>query len=378
MKLYHLADTHLGYTAYRKITAEGINQRELDIYHAFKQCIDHALKEKPDLILHAGDLFDSVRPTNRSITFAMQQLLRLQQANIPLIIISGNHETPRLKETGHIFQIFDHLTNLTLIYNNTYEKHHYTINNQTLTIHAIPQCPTKDAFNHQLSQIKPDKNSDYNIFLAHGAVADIKEFRMNEFNELMIPLTKITPQFDYIALGHYHRYTQLTPNTYYAGSPERLSFIEAPDPKGYIKITLKKNITTTFQPLDTRPMHDPPPIDCANQTIETITSSIKHHLKSIKLPDTILRITLDNIPLPLYRTLDIPELRKLAKETLHFEIKPNTIQTTTPTLPQHHHLTSLIQEFTHYLNSQKITNKKTLHTLGLSYLNKIEKTTDHP
>ena len=182
MKLLHLADTHLGYTTYRKITEEGINQRELDIYHAFTQCIDYALKEKPDLILHAGDLFDSVRPTNRAISIAMEQLLRLQQANIPLVIISGNHETPRLKETGHIFSIFDHLNNVTLIYKNHYEKHHYQLQNKTVAIHAIPQCPTKEAFEEQLTQIIIEKDADFNLFLAHGAVAEIKEFRMNEFN----------------------------------------------------------------------------------------------------------------------------------------------------------------------------------------------------
>jgi len=376
MKLYHLADTHLGYTAYRKITEDGINQRELDIYQAFKQCIDHALKDKPDLILHAGDLFDSVRPTNRAITFAMEQLLRLQTANIPIIIISGNHETPRLKETGHIFSIFNHLKNITLIYQNHYEKHILTKNKQTIAIHAIPQCPTKEAFNHELKKIKTDTQTTYNIFLAHGAVADIKEFRMNEFNELMIPLTTITPQFDYIALGHYHKYTQLTPNAYYAGSPERLSFTEAHDPKGYLEITLKNNITTRFKTITTRPMHDLPPIDCTNQTIDTINKSIKNHLNTLQINNSILRITLNNIPIQLYRSLDIPHLRQLGKNALHFEIKPDTQQTTTATTKHHYQITSLLQEFTNYLNTQNIPNKKTLHTLGLTYLNKIEKNTD--
>ena len=34
------------------------------------------LKTKPDLIIHAGDLFDSVRPNNRAITFAIKQIIK--------------------------------------------------------------------------------------------------------------------------------------------------------------------------------------------------------------------------------------------------------------------------------------------------------------
>ena len=70
MKILHVSDTHLGYSAYRKATLDGINQREIDTYDAFKQFIDYAVKTKPDLIIHAGDLFDSVRPNNRAITVA--------------------------------------------------------------------------------------------------------------------------------------------------------------------------------------------------------------------------------------------------------------------------------------------------------------------
>ena len=121
MKILHMADTHLGYSAYRKLTKDGMNQREIDIYNSFKQCIDYAVKSKPDLILHAGDLFDSVRPTNRAITVALEQIIRLSKGKIPFVVISGNHETPKLKETGNIFKIFEHLYHIYPIYNNKYE-----------------------------------------------------------------------------------------------------------------------------------------------------------------------------------------------------------------------------------------------------------------
>jgi len=69
MKILHVADTHLGFSAYRTVTEEGINQREMDVYNAFKQFVDYAIKSKPDLIIHAGDLFDSVRPNNSCLLY---------------------------------------------------------------------------------------------------------------------------------------------------------------------------------------------------------------------------------------------------------------------------------------------------------------------
>ncbi len=372
MKLLHLADTHLGYASYRKLSDDGINQRELDIYNAFTQCIDYVLQHKPDLILHAGDLFDSVRPTNRAITVAMEQLIRLEKAHIPCIIISGNHETPRLKETGHIFSIFNHLPNITLVYKNHYECHHYTFQDTTLAIHALPQCNSKEEYEHELSEIQPDKQVDYNILLAHGAVTDIKEFRMNEFNELMIPIQQLTSQYDYIALGHYHKYVPLTQNTYYAGSPERLSFSEAPDIKGFIEITTKKNLTTQFIPTTTRPMYDLPPINCTNCSLESIQTTIKKQLQTINTQEAIVRLNLHHIPTPIYRALDFPTIRNQARHSLHFEIKTSLIQTPNLNLPQKQQLQSLAHEFHNYLNQQNIENKKIIEKLGLEYLTKCE------
>jgi DNA repair protein SbcD/Mre11 len=199
MKILHVADTHLGYSAYRRVTEDGINQREMDTYDAFKQFIDCALKSKPDLVIHAGDLFDSVRPTNRAITFAIHQILRLSKQEIPFVIIAGNHEHPKLKETGHIFSILDHIENVYPIYSASYEIIPFEIDGNKITIHAIPQTTTKQEFNDNLKKLKPETNADYNILLAHGGVKGIKEFSMNEFNELIIPTQYLKSNFDYIA-----------------------------------------------------------------------------------------------------------------------------------------------------------------------------------
>jgi len=376
MRVLHLADTHLGYSAYRKTTEEGINQREVDVYNAFTQSIDYAVKTKPDLVLHAGDLFDSVRPTNRAITVALQQILRLSKENIPFIVISGNHETPKLRETGNIFTIFEHLAHVYPIHDNQYETISLQTKNETVVIHAIPQCQSPKEFDVNFKKITLDKKADYNLLIAHGAVAGIKEFKMNEFNELFIPVKNIQQNFDYIALGHYHMYTKLQENAFYAGSIEHLSFTEASNSKGFLEIDLGQKVKHKFIPVNTRIMMDVSPLDCSTLSAEQIMKKIKETILSIEPKDKIIRIRLENVPLHVHRGIDFHQLRILSKTAVHFEIKSTSMKTDEPSLAEGFTMTSLADEFKRFLNTRQVPEKEMLLKLGLSYIHKIEEHDD--
>lgn len=372
MRLVHLADTHLGYSAYRKITDAGINQRELDVYAAFKKTVDDIIKIQPDIVLHAGDLFDSVRPTNRAITTALQQFIRLSKAKIPVVIISGNHETPKLRETGNILQILDHLDHIYPIYKGQYKTLSFKLDSQEVLIHAIPQCINKHIFDDNIKQLQPNPSADLNVFVAHGAVAEIKEFSMNEFNELMIPVNHVKDDFDYIALGHYHNYTRVYENVYYAGSTERLSFSEANNEKGYILVDFDKKSRYKFIEIPTRPMIDVPNIDCAHHTIDEIITSIKKTLTTIEPSDKIVRIQLNNISSEVYRGIDFSEIRSLCKTATHCEIKTNVLQHGENTIAKSQKIESLAIEYQKFLNTLELADKKLIFNLGLEYINRIE------
>src|SRR6476659_7293837 len=109
VKVAHLADPHLGARQYHRQTSAGINQREADVAHAFRATVDGVLATAPDAVLIAGDLFHSVRPTNAAIVFAFRQLQRLRDAlpKAPVVLIAGNHDTPRSVETGSILRLFE-------------------------------------------------------------------------------------------------------------------------------------------------------------------------------------------------------------------------------------------------------------------------------
>jgi len=373
MKILHVADTHLGYSAYRKVTEDGINQREVDVYDAFKQFVDYAVKSKPDLIIHAGDLFDSVRPNNRAITFAIKQILRLSKQGIPFVLIAGNHEHPKLKETGHIFSIFDHIEHIYPVYNAKYEVVSLTINNEKITIHAVPQSSSKDEFDNNLDKLKSDSSSDYNILVTHGCVKGIKEFSMNEFNELFIPVSYLKTDFDYIALGHYHKYTEVSKNTFYAGSTECLTFTDSGDKKGFIELELTdKKLNHSFITLKNRPMIDTEPIRCFNLSLDEVMKKIKDTVGAVEPEGKIFRIILEDIPSHIYRGIDFSEIRARSNKAAHYEIKAVIVRDSDSVFSENSRINALSQEFRTFLGNQNIEEKETLLELGMDYIGRVE------
>ena len=95
----------------------GLNQREADIYNAWDKLVQEAIRIKPDVFIHAGDFFDRVSPSNRAIVRARDGLYKLSEAGIKSVILAGNHETPRLAETGHVFNLLERIPNVTVMYN---------------------------------------------------------------------------------------------------------------------------------------------------------------------------------------------------------------------------------------------------------------------
>src|SRR5688572_9982901 len=97
MLLAHLADLQLGYRAYHRLAPGGINARERDVALAFRTALDRIIELRPDLVLVAGDVFHTVRPSNAAIADAFRQFARLRASlpEAPVVVIAGNHDSPR-------------------------------------------------------------------------------------------------------------------------------------------------------------------------------------------------------------------------------------------------------------------------------------------
>ncbi len=365
MKVFHLADTHIGYSAYNKLDENGINQRESDVFDAFARIVDLAIEDEPGLVLHSGDLFDTVRPSNRAISFVVGQLLRLSSAGIPTVIISGNHSTPRLRETGSVFKVFEHIENIHLAYTGEGQSFEFG----DVKIHALPHSGDKAMFEKELSSLAPDRNFGVNIAMLHAAISGMSVFRMNEFNELMASATQLDRGFDYIALGHYHEHCEVSPGVVYAGSIERFGFGEVNHPKGFVELDTGSG-RWKFRKMETRKMLDLGAVQCARMTAEDIESAIRRNLESENIDGAIVRQKLIDIERRTLGQLDTETMRKTARDALHFELRPSTKDSGQDIASHDASFESLEREFMDYISKAAIegADPARMEEMGLRYL----------
>ena len=98
MKLLHTADWHLG-------AKLGRHDRTKDHQTALRALLDVAASERPDLIIHAGDLFDAYRPPYPALRLGVTALQRLAQI-APTVVICGNHDS------GALFDVLDDMAGM--------------------------------------------------------------------------------------------------------------------------------------------------------------------------------------------------------------------------------------------------------------------------
>jgi len=319
MRLLHVSDTHLGHAAYHKVDERGLNLREQDVLAAFTRVVDKALELRPDLVLHSGDLFDVVRPSNRCIAQGLEQLLRLSKADIPFVAIAGNHEAPRLRETGSVFRFLEFFGGLRPVYKGKTE----VLRLGDLALHAVPQGASEADVRRQVEEAVPDPAASFNVLTAHVATSGLRIFSMGEFNEHVVPTGSLNPDFDHIALGHYHGCTQVTDNAWYAGSTERMSFSEAGQPKGFLLLDLEASgqDRVTFHPVLTRPMLDLPALDGDGLDARTLERRILEALAAVEPADKIVRLRVQRVPRHVHAGLDLGRIRKAGDAAIHCEVR---------------------------------------------------------
>jgi DNA repair protein SbcD/Mre11 len=364
MRIAHIGDTHVGFTAYRRSDPEtGMNQREVDVNEAFVRLFDSIIAKRPDVVLHAGDLFDSVRPSNRAMSVVLEQLLRLSDEKIPIVLLAGNHSTPRLKETGSVFRLFEHIKGVYPIY--TPGAHHLEFGDLLIT--AFPH-QDKDTLVEALHTWKRGKHR-YEVGMLHAGFQGLARYSTGEANELNLQQSLLNTDMDYIALGHFHEMQQVTDNARYCGSIEHLSFSEAGEKKGYLIYDLERRKLERID-LRTRPMYSLGPINAKGKDAAQLQVDLTNALGSVQLDGSIVRLVVNDIPSALYRSLDINTLRALAEKAVHLELSFNILQENNSVQSRSATFEAMDREFETYLSGVPVEgiSKEQLRQRGLEYI----------
>jgi len=90
VKILHTADIHLG-AKFSILGNKGIQQRE-QIKNTFKKITSTAISERVNIVLIAGDLFDSNSQPQGNIGLVVEQFNLLGENKIPVCLIPGNHD----------------------------------------------------------------------------------------------------------------------------------------------------------------------------------------------------------------------------------------------------------------------------------------------
>lgn len=364
MKLLHVSDTHIGFANYARLTPDGLNQREQDFFDAFQRAVDVAIERRVDVVLHSGDLFDSVRPTNRAITHVLAQCRRLADARIPLVVISGNHEAPRLRETGAVLRVLEFMPGVHAVYKGQYEK----IRIGDLAVHAVPHAADNDALRAELAKALPDESARWNVATLHAGVMGVGDFRTGEFHEQVVNQNELPSGMDYVALGHYHRAVEIAPAVWYAGSTERCTFGEVGETKSVNLVDLAHGAVTRIA-LPSRPMVDIPRLACGGMSDADIAPALYSRLALTPLEGAIARLRVEALPAHVYAALDFRRVKELTSAALHFELQPEILRRESEGV-RAESIGELAAEFEAFLGQRALTgdNREALLTAATTLL----------
>lgn len=294
MRILHFSDTHLGYQAFDVVNDQGINAREQDVYDAFERVIDRVLELRPDVLIHSGDFFHRSSPSNRALTFGLEQLRRVCDLHIPVVVIGGNHETPKTIYNSPILRAFRSLECVHPFFSDRWE----FLEGEGYAIHGVPHINDRRLLLEELDRLEPVPGK-YNILLLHTSLG--KRYLMDEYGEQIFPPefeTKLAA-FDYVALGHWHNHQQITlhPNAWYAGSTERLSDTEIGAEKGFVVLDVnsKEDYSLTFEAIPSRPWWKLELEDCHRKTLEEITHELTAFRDAHEIRDAIISLNINDI-----------------------------------------------------------------------------------
>jgi DNA repair protein SbcD/Mre11 len=328
VRLVHLADLHLGYRQYQRLTPGGVNQREADVAATFRTAIDRVIALRPDVIVVAGDIFHSVRPTNQAILHAFLQFNRLarQLPETVVVLVAGNHDTPRAAETGGILQLFAQL-GLTVV---DREATRLSFPEKELSILAVPDVPGLIR-----PPLTPDPGARFNVLVIHGEVQGMLPAGAATTDRAAVEISHEelgAARWDYVAFGHYHVYREIAPNAYYSGSIDYTSantwgelyeqrVADIPG-KGFIERDLVGGRHRFHALPPTRPLLDLPPISAAGLSALELDDRIQALVDGVDggIDDKIVRVTIRDVPRHIARELDHKTIRDYKRRALNFQL----------------------------------------------------------
>ena len=364
IKILHLSDIHMGsgFSHGRLNPKTGLNTRFEDFMGSLSLCIDRAIATPVDLVLFGGDAFPDATPPPFVHEAFASQFRRLADADIPTVLLVGNHDQHSQGNGGVSLSIYRTLAVPGFIVGDRLTTHRITTRNGDIQVITLPWLtratlltrPETEGLSLSgvnellINRLEPVLEGEIRqldtslptVLLAH-LMADRASLGAERFlavgKGFTVPLSLLNrPQFEYVALGHVHKHQNLNPSNdppiIYPGSIDRVDFSEEKEDKGYVLIEVAKGeVKWEFCPLPVRPFRS---IEVDVSEAENPQKELLKALKKHDIQEAVIRLVykIRSEQLELINTNQLDEALKTAHS---YSIRAELIsQLTRPRLPE--------------------------------------------
>ena len=261
-----IADTHLGFDLPSRPRVKR-RRRGPDFFANTRLALEPALRGEVDLVVHGGDLLYRSKVSAGLVLEAIEPLLEVADAGVPVVLVPGNHERSALPYpllAGHrCLHIFDRPRTVALVMGGT-----------RVASGGFPR--ERDQVCGQFSALVEATGAlaveaDVRLLCLHQTVegSRVKGYTFRRGDDI-VRGCDIPSGFAAVLCGHIHRSQILTHDlsgqvlcspVLYPGSVERTSLAERDEPKGYLTLDIEPDATTggrlaewRFHELPARPM----------------------------------------------------------------------------------------------------------------------------
>lgn len=265
MKLIHLSDLHIG----KRVNEISMIEDQAYILTQILRLID---EEKPDAVLICGDVYDKSVPSAEAVTLFDDFLCRLAKRKLPVLIISGNHDSPERLAFGNRLLEYSGI-HISPVYNGRIEPVTLMDAQGEVDFWLLPFI--KPA---HVKRFYPDEGIESytdacrvavekmhidparrNVLLTHqfvtgAATCESEEISIGGSDNVD---ASVFEMFDYVALGHIHGPQNIGDHRIrYCGTPLKYSFSEERHHKSVTVVNLgaKGELELQLRPL--MPKHD--------------------------------------------------------------------------------------------------------------------------
>lgn len=243
MRILHTSDWHIGRTFHGHSTLDALR----GVLEALTQQVRD---EKVDVVIVAGDVFDSGAPAAACYTLLSDTLRALADTGAQVIVTSGNHDSAArlgfqaglLRDGIHVLTDPAAIGTPITVTDADGPVHFYGIPflEPALLRHLWPAARSQaDVLGHAMDLVRADlaqRGEGRSVAIAHCFAAKVEPTPQLE-RDIQQGGLDVVPWscfdgVDYMALGHIHGRQELAPHARYSGAPLHYSFGEGSKPRG--------------------------------------------------------------------------------------------------------------------------------------------------